>query len=125
MKYILYTNRLNIFKDLELSADLLEINIEEFNRHIPTIDVKVENVKYNIKKENGSVWFKLLIKYNLVISNVFIIEITNEEWIYLKTFDAKNKYVYMKEYNIITVNNLSKKLTAYLVNNLYPELAYI
>jgi len=31
----------------------------------------------------------------------------------------------MKEYNIITVNNLSKKLTAYLVNNLYPELAYI
>ena len=125
MKYILYTNRLNIFKDLELSADLLEINIEEFNRHIPTIDVKVENVKYNIKKENGSVCFKLLIKYNLVISNVFIIEITNEEWIYLKTFDAKNKYVYMKEYNIITVNNLSKKLTAYLVNNLYPELAYI
>jgi hypothetical protein len=125
MKYILYTNRLNIFKDLELSADLLEINIEEFNRHIPTIDVKVENVKYNIKKENGSVCFKLLIKYNLVISNVSIIEITNEEWIYLKTFDAKNTYVYMKEYDIITVNNLSKKLTAYLVNNLYPELTYI
>jgi hypothetical protein len=54
MKYILYTNRLNIFKDLELSADLLEINIEEFNRHIPTIDVKVENVKYNIKKEKST-----------------------------------------------------------------------
>jgi len=94
MKYILYTNRLNIFKDLELSADLLEINIEEFNRHIPTIDVKVENVKYNIKKENGSVWFKLLIKYNLVISNVFIIEITNEEWIYLKTFIKKSICLY-------------------------------